>query len=554
MLSPAPRRLPSPFSWWPALVGLFLFVLAVLALSGPGRIDIIDGQPRYEVARSLVDHGDILIRDPDIWFAIAPGRDGHTYSAYRFPQSALGVGAILLADSTGPRSEPRRHFFFLLSSALAGAVLAVLYAVWFAEQGYPAVSAIGWALAGIFCTPNWFYSTTSFDDILGTTAVVLALTLAWISRRRQSVLWAGAAGLALGLAFNCKQPLGIFALPVIALVWLGSQRLRDQAGRLTAVLMGLGLGAIVHLAYEQYKFPHGLDITQMQYVPPVWGISPLAGLVTLLVSPSAGVLWYCPPILLSAFGLARIWRVERIWAIAILVATAGFTSFIVLLSFFKGDIAWGPRYLTPVLGVLWLFAPAGAAALPGRAPLLLALGFLVQVLGLSVEPHRLYIERNIPSGLYIVKPWIYCDPRVAHLVNRPREIWAILNRTDQAEAFSPAPSPTYALPLHDLLGGPQAIHRYYVFDSFRPWWASQIYLPSSERPVALAQTAGLLLALAAAGLLLLGLALRPPRSEVHRTPLLGSEVNPSQPGTYHLAPDTGGRTPHHETVEMEENS
>src|SRR5437868_8284213 len=94
---------PSPPGWPVALLGLFLTVFAVLALSGPGRIDIIDGQARYEVARSLVDHGDVVVRDPGIWFPLARGRGGNVYCAYRLPHSVLGVPAILLADATGPQ-------------------------------------------------------------------------------------------------------------------------------------------------------------------------------------------------------------------------------------------------------------------------------------------------------------------------------------------------------------------------------------------------------------------------------------------------------------------
>src|SRR6516164_6696942 len=84
---------------WPAaLFGLLLLVFAVVALSGPGRIDIVDGQTRYEVARSLVDHGDSVIRDKDVWFAVLPGRDGQPHTNYRFPQSGLGAaGADLRA-------------------------------------------------------------------------------------------------------------------------------------------------------------------------------------------------------------------------------------------------------------------------------------------------------------------------------------------------------------------------------------------------------------------------------------------------------------------------
>src|SRR5262245_53406776 len=76
---------PAPLGWPLALLGLFLTVFAGLALSGPGRIDIIDGQARYEVARSLVEHGDVVVRDPDLWFPVTTGRDGKRFTNYRLP-------------------------------------------------------------------------------------------------------------------------------------------------------------------------------------------------------------------------------------------------------------------------------------------------------------------------------------------------------------------------------------------------------------------------------------------------------------------------------------
>src|SRR5207249_7669544 len=115
---PMPPRVPSP-GWALALAGLFLAAFAVLALTGPGRIDIIDGQTRYEVARSLWEHGDVQVRDPEVWFPILPGPDGKIYTDYRLPHSALGVPALALADGVGPPSEARRHFYFLMLSAVA---------------------------------------------------------------------------------------------------------------------------------------------------------------------------------------------------------------------------------------------------------------------------------------------------------------------------------------------------------------------------------------------------------------------------------------------------
>ena len=63
-----------------ALIGLFLAVFAVLALSGPGRLDVVDGHTRYAVARSLVDYGDSVVRDPEAHFAVFPGRNGDRYA------------------------------------------------------------------------------------------------------------------------------------------------------------------------------------------------------------------------------------------------------------------------------------------------------------------------------------------------------------------------------------------------------------------------------------------------------------------------------------------
>ena len=110
-----------------ALAGMFLAVAAIVAMSGPGQFDIIDGRVRYLVARSFLDHGDVDIQDPEIQCTVLTGRGGRQYSQYRFPQSAAGVAAILAADATGPVSEGRRVFFFSLTGAVACGVLAVTY-------------------------------------------------------------------------------------------------------------------------------------------------------------------------------------------------------------------------------------------------------------------------------------------------------------------------------------------------------------------------------------------------------------------------------------------
>src|SRR5262249_6882706 len=163
------------------------------------------------------------------------------------------------------------------------------------------------------------------------------------------------------------------------------------------------------------------------------------------------------------------------------------------------------RYLTPVFALLWVFAPAGTTLLRGRfVALVLTFGFLVQLAALSVDPHRLYLEKELPASFYVVEPWLYFHPAASHLVNRPREIAEVLSpQTGPAQTYSPVPPshpPTFAFPVIDKLEeGPQAIARYHVLNAPRPWWISQQFLPPEERPVALLPTVALLLCVGLGG-------------------------------------------------------
>jgi hypothetical protein len=523
-----------------ALVGLFLLVFAVTALSGPGRIDIVDGQTRYEVARSLVEHGDSVIRDKDVWFAVLPGRDGQPHTNYRFPHSGLGVVAIWIADATGPSDEMRRQFFFTLISPLACAFLAVIYALWFRGLGHGQAPSLLWACAGIFCTPNWFYATSTFDDMLATAAGVVAVAVAFLMRERRPMLGAALAGLLLAVAFNVKQPMALFVLPTLAALYCPAWTWRRQLLPTALVLGGLTLGVAAQVAYERYKFPPGTNpgATAQNIYGPVWAASPLPGLASMALSPSAGALWYCPTLMLSIAGWC-IWRrqqQQRLFCGAVLVAVATFTVFLSYLTFFKGEPSWGPRYLTPLFALAWVFVPAAAGTMwrPLLASLL-ALGCLIQVLALSVDPQRLYLEQGIPFTYYYEAPWLGFDPTVSHLWQRPREIRDILARQERAPEYLPGPLPTYAptgrsggpvvtistigllvpttelapisaaaalplrAPVHLKAQEQAAVRQYHIFASLRPWWIGQQYLEPAQRPVDLTATAALLMVLLIGG-------------------------------------------------------
>jgi hypothetical protein len=278
------------------------------------------------------------------------------------------------------------------------------------------------------------------------------------------------------------------------------------------VLIGLVVGIVFYKGYDWYKFPPGSREPHSElirrYAPNFPG-NPAAALLGLSLSPGAGVVWYSPATLIAVCGISGWMQRDRLLCLTILAGASIFVAFLSSMTIFKGDPTWGPRYLTPVLALLWLFAPAGAARLRRRrVVMLLAAGVLVQVAGLSVDPHRLYIEQRLPSAFGVIRPWMYFNLNVSHLAQRPRELWEILvDERQPAGKFSPSPSPTFAFPIIDEIAapGPAAARRYHVLDSLRPWWASQWYLEPTERPVDLPATAFTLLAAFAGGL---GLAAR----------------------------------------------
>jgi hypothetical protein len=525
-------------SWIIALAGQFLFVFTVLILSNPGRIDIVDGQTRYEVARSLVEHGDFIVRDDKVWFTVFEGRDGQRYSNYRFPQSGIGVLAILAADATGGVSEERRHFFFTCISPLAGALLALTYSVWFRSLGCTPRASLAWATAGIFCTPNWFYSTSTVDDMLGTCTIVLAVAVAWMWRDKHPLRGAAVVGLLMAWAINCKPPLGLFVLPVLAAGYRPGEPLRRQLAPLALVLSGIVLGLVTYQMFESYKFPAGTPDHELLYGA-VWTANPIPALANFALGPSAGVMWYCPTVLLSYWGWRR-WRpAQALFCWATLTACGLFLLFISFLVFFKGGPFWGPRYLTPLFALGWVFVPAAAKVLRQFVVgAILASGLVIQLLGLSIDPHRMFLEGPVPFLYHTANPWLGLHPSTSNLLQRPREIVKAWRTWDEpSPRFGLADVPTHAggfmapqvcnaATIVGLMAAPQelgspiavmwdwevgapmrteviyqgSVHHFQIFNSFRPWWISEWYLPEEQRPVDLARTIVLLSILSAFGL------------------------------------------------------
>jgi hypothetical protein len=130
-------------------------------------------------------------------------------------------------------------------------------------------------------------------------------------------------------------------------------------------------------------------------------------------------------------------------------------------------------------------------------------------LALTTDPHRVYIVNDAPPHALFESNALYYHLPTSHLFARPGEIWDVLTSDAKPTSPSPAPSPTYAMPPP----GPELIdaavaRQYHVFASLRPWWCWQRHLDPTDRPVDIARTAGLLLAVAAVGMALIAAGIR----------------------------------------------
>jgi hypothetical protein len=321
----------------------------------------------------------------------------------------------------------------------------------------------------------------------------------------------GLAAVCVGLALNCKQPLAVVLLPAMALADDPTRPLRVRLGRAAVLGLGFAAGYVAYAGYEAWKFPpdsrgERAAIMAPKDPPMFFGASPVEAVLDFIAGPSAGSIWYFPPVLLCAAGLTAWWRAgRRRVVVAFVVACGAAVAFYSILTFYKGGVCWGPRYLTPLFALLWLFAPDGVTILGRpRSRLLLAAGVGVQLLGLAVVPERLYFERRLVSNFYTVDPWIYFHGSVSHVLNRPRELVEVLTAPPAPE-FAPAPTPTFTLPVLEppyYTGPPGAegIRHYTVLNTLRPWWATFPHLPADQRPVDLNRTVTLFVLLILVGL------------------------------------------------------
>jgi hypothetical protein len=518
-------------------LGVFVALLGLYLLASPGRIDFIDGQYRYEVARSWLDIGEPSIRDPMLreLGASVDERTGKAYSWYNAAPSLTPLPLMWVARMLGGDAADQDRFAFSLTAAVFGAIVPAVLVVVYGMLGVGVALSVGAALVFALATQWWPGSVTTFDQNQHAFLLLAAVILAWESGRRAGTGRALLAGVVGGLLILYQETYAIL-LPAIALAVFappgegsaGAPRLsvlgidRSALTRYAAFGAGSCVGVGGFLAYNLMRFgtvlqPNRYDVR--------WPADPSAGILSLTLSPGRSVLLFSPPLLLLAFGMRALWR-----RCPVLCAAAGLTGvmhllFVSNLPFFAGEWAWGPRYLLVLLPLACLGLPFTAVRIRSRYVLAagVVLGLVVQIMAVSLDHQRFYFERGLAPLFWAARPWFYFTS--SQLLARPFELHETLRSGVPAEAVSFAPTPrsqlTYAPfgpPRPEL--GVEWARRFAVFHLFRPWPLWMTHIDVARRPVPV----GLLTA-GCAGLLLLGaalllLALRSLRPDSQARPIL----------------------------------
>ena len=221
--------------------------------------------------------------------------------------------------------------------------------------------------------------------------IALAAVLLWGPR-----VWPGiAAGsllvnLAVGMT-TADLSFGVLSVTVAAGIAVRRPR------QLSALLLWASPAAALVLLYQWIYFGapwrHGFSASLGRF-DETWGL----GHAGLLVSPAKGLLVFTPVALVAVLGMVRSFRRGERWLVATLAtAVVGHWLLMGRWSEWHGGESWGPRMMTDVLPLLFLFLPEGLDVLPSVGAGLAALSVAVQALGAFAYDYRwerLYQRRS----------------------------------------------------------------------------------------------------------------------------------------------------------------
>ena len=320
------------------------------------------------------------------------GVDQRPYGKYGLGLSLIEIPLLTASRVSSrllgaPDARVRAILLSLLSPLLTALSLVLIWATCQQLRASPAAARLA-GLGYAFGSLAWVYAISDFSEALQSCLIATAAWALVVYERthRERLLWI--CGIALAWGILTKITMAVLVPPFVVAAWLANRSGGDTWPRALAGSTGIVAPAAAGLAIlAWFNWLRFGSILETGYNTPVL-THPLGdGLYGLLLGPNKGVIFFAPQVVLAPFAARALWRRSRPLAIAMLF---GVSAWIVLNALFYdwgGGWSWGPRYLVPVLPLL--FVAVGLAAdgprMRNLARALFVAGIAVNLLGVLVS-------------------------------------------------------------------------------------------------------------------------------------------------------------------------
>jgi 4-amino-4-deoxy-L-arabinose transferase-like glycosyltransferase len=289
---------------------------------------------------------------------------GHHYAVGSIGPSLLALPAYLAVrpllrriESPAPRERAALLVMTLAAVSIPSALLGVLvyaFASRFTRRDRWAFVA---ALVYGLCTVAFPYAKALFQHQVSAFGAFAGFYLLWRVVREGAAPWRlWAAGGLFGLSAVSEYPVVLFLAAIVVWAWVEAEDRWALQRVVWGALPLLLLFAAYNLAAFDSPFPVGYRYHVeyqgvhargfMGITAPTW-----AGVYGITLSPYRGLFFLSPVLLLALPGLVLLWRDRRERRTAALLATVilGFILYVGSYAYWWGGDAIGPRFLVPAV-------------------------------------------------------------------------------------------------------------------------------------------------------------------------------------------------------------
>jgi hypothetical protein len=290
----------------------------------------------------------------------------HDIGGALFMLPAAAIGAIVSAQPAAAQiKEPPwvSRFLVALSYALLGAAGCLFVFRLFATL-CPPRPAFLLSLAFAVATPFLAYIKSSYDVLGACVGVCVLLALCAEASERGGDRLTARDVVKMALTFVVACSFRFTLAPFLAAGFAAFLYLLARQGKLspwhaTVCAATIAAGMLPGLAYNAVRTAVPIRTAATGQYPPSLALRGdiLDGLQGLLFSPNRGLLWFAPVFLLLPV-LPLVWRRVEVHGRRLIlcfgVSTIAYTAAIAKLNNWAGVGGWGPRYLVPILPILFL--------------------------------------------------------------------------------------------------------------------------------------------------------------------------------------------------------